>query len=88
MKTFYLVPTNGRKSFYNKCKVVEDNSNISAKLVSYDTVVAEYNKQTETMTINNWYSNTTQNHINAFLSRYGFSELKKKDMVGGKIIKK
>lgn len=81
MKTFELAPSDGRKSFYGKCVVTEEliNGEVVSKLTSYETVVASYNHTTNEITINGWYSNTTQSHINAFLSYYGFDEMNKSD---------
>lgn len=78
METFELTPINSRKSFYGKAKVKTEN-NIS-QLISYSTVVAEYNHETNKMTVNGWYSATTANHINAFLDFYGFDTCTKKEL--------
>jgi hypothetical protein len=78
MKIFDLHPTNGRKSFYGKCKVMEDNG--VSKLLSYDTVVAEYNHSENKMKVHGYYSPTTARHINAFLSYYGFGTCSKKEL--------
>ncbi len=71
MKTqiFQLVPTNGRKSFGGKAKVIVENNN--AKLLSYETIVAEYNLETKEYQENGKYSRTTDTHINAFKEYYG-----------------
>jgi len=69
MQAFELTPTNGRKSFYGKAKVIVENNN--AKLLSYDTIVAEYNLETKEYQENGYYSKTTTSHINAFKSYYG-----------------
>ena len=66
MQTFELVPTNGRKSFNRKARVV--NNGVTLQLYSYDTLVASYN------TIDNsfsgfglkQYSKTTDIHIREF----------------------
>ena len=78
MKTFELTPTNGRKSFYGKCKVIEMDG--VSKLLSYDTIVAEYHHETNKMIVNGWYSNATSSHVNAFLEYYGFDKCTKKEM--------
>ena len=78
MKTFELTPTNGRKSFGGKCKVVE-NLGVST-LFSYDTEVAQYDHQTNEMKIDAYHSRTTLAHINAFLSYYGFDMVSKKEL--------
>lgn len=70
MNTIYeLQPTNNRKSFYGKAKVIEkDNGDI--ELQSYNTIVARiHNGKFERL----WsgYSMTTMNHINSFLDAFG-----------------
>ncbi len=78
MRRLELTPTNGRKSFGNKC-FVEDRGE-TCVLFSYLTEVAEYNSKTNTITINGEYSATTNSHINAFLEFYGFDKCSKKEM--------
>lgn len=78
MKTFELIPTNGRKSFNRKCIVIEEN-NISL-LKSYDTIVASYDHLKNEMKIKDFYSTTTLRHINAFLNFYGFDTVTKKEL--------
>lgn len=69
MKRYALQPTNNRKSFYGKARVIEqDNGDI--ELQSYDTIVARIrNGNFERL----WdgYSATTMNHINSFLDTFG-----------------
>lgn len=71
MKRYELIPTNNRKSFYNKAEVIErDNGDI--ELRSYETIVARIrNGKFERL----WsgYSATTMNHINSFLALFGIS---------------
>ena len=68
MQTFELKPVNGRKSFGGKSRVIiEDNK---AKLLSYDTIVAEFDLKSKKFTINGKYSKTTNIHINSFKSFY------------------
>ena len=71
MRQYELQPTNNRKSFYGKAKVIEqDNGTI--ELQSYNTTVARIrNGNFERL----WsgYSATTMNHINSFLDAYGIS---------------
>jgi hypothetical protein len=45
----YLAPTDNRKSFNNKCYIEDDGETI--ELYSYETKVAEYNKNTRDITI-------------------------------------
>ena len=71
MKEFNLIPTDGRKSFYNKAVVIEkDNGDI--ELRSYNTIVARIrNGKFERL----WrgYSATTMRHINSFIRTYGIA---------------
>lgn len=78
MKTFDLNPIDGRKSFYNKCRV-EQVGNIS-NLRSYNTIVASYNRDTNKMIVRGYYSMTTARHINSFLDFYGFDTCSKKEL--------
>lgn len=78
MQTIELKPTNGRKSFYGKAKIICDGK--IAKLQSYETIVAEYNHKENEIFVFWWYSMTTANHINAFLQYYGFDKMGKKEM--------
>ena len=72
-KKFYLVPTDGRKSFYNKCYVeVVGNE---ATLYSYNTKIMTYNTETGE-TVKHYaynYSMTTKRHQRAFCSYYGIT---------------
>ena len=68
MKTFELTPVNGRKSFGGKARVIVENN--KAKLLSYDTIVAEYDLKSKKFVINGEYSKTTNTHINSFKSFY------------------
>jgi hypothetical protein len=76
--TVTLHPVDGRKSFYNKCKVIRKGN--KAVLVSYSTEVAEYDYKTGEIKINGWYSRTTARHINSFLTYFGFDIMAKKEM--------
>lgn len=70
MRIFELTPINGRKSFYGKAKAIErDNGDV--ELLSYDTIVARI-REGKFERLWNGYSQTTMNHINAFLDVYGF----------------
>ena len=64
MKVFELVPTNGRKSFGGKCKVIETDNKM--ELLSYNTIVASFDKISREVVINGEYSNTTNIHIKEF----------------------
>ena len=69
MQTFELKPVNGRKSFGGKARVVVENE--KAKLLSYDTIVAEYDIKSNKFVTYGEYSTTTNTHIKAFKSFYG-----------------
>ena len=70
---FYLVPTDGRKSFYNKCYVITDGN--TATLYSYDTRICAYNTESGELTKYSAYnySMTTKRHQRAFFSYYRIS---------------
>ena len=78
MKIFELTPTNGRKSFNGKARVIEENG--VSKLLSYDTFVAEFNHAENKMKVNGYFSPTTATHINSFLNYYGFDTCSKKEL--------
>jgi aspartate ammonia-lyase len=78
MKTFNLNPVNGRKSFYGKAIVIEENG--ISKLKSYDKIVAEYNHDDNYMKVYAYHSITTLTHINSFLDYYGFDTCTKKEL--------
>ena len=84
LKTFYLMPTNGRKSFGNKCHVNEytnsENDHYS-DLVSYGKRVASYHHDTNEISVYGYFSATTARHINCFLEFYGFEPMTKKEMI-------
>lgn len=65
---FNLVPTNSRKSFGNKAKVIVENG--IAELLSYDTIVATYDLNSGLYVQNGEYSLTTNSHIKAFKQFY------------------
>lgn len=66
---FELTPTNGRKSFGGKAKVIVEGN--VAKCLSYETIVAEFDLENNTYKENGYYSKTTTSHINAFKNYYG-----------------
>ena len=71
MKKFYLIPADGRKSFYGKCYVIEDGP--EAILYSYDTKIMSYNKDSREVKTTSYYnySLTTKRHQKAFCNYYG-----------------
>ena len=82
MKTFELTPTNGRKSFYGKAKVLETPEG-HFYLKSYDTTVATYTKDKtfEVVKDENLLTNTTCNHIKAFQTFIGLEPQTKKQLL-------
>ena len=81
MKKFALNPSR-QKSYYGKATVIEtvENNQTISRLLSYSTIVAEYNHHTNKMTVHGWFSKTTSNHINDFLELYGFDRCNKKQL--------
>ena len=70
MSKFYLSPIDGRKSFYGKAVV----KSIGNRLVlqSYNTDVAEFDKDTHTFRrLWDGYSATSMRHINSFVAYCG-----------------
>lgn len=78
MEIFELKPINGRKSFYNKCRVEVDGD--ISYLYSYNIKVAHYYHTDNKMVVNGPFSPTTCVHINAFLDFYGFDTCTKKEL--------
>lgn len=62
-----LVPTNGRKSFYGKAKVMTIEG--VSFLQSYDTIMASVSGS-DVKRYSDSRSNTTSTHIKSFLDRY------------------
>ena len=66
------------KSFYGKAKVVEIENDVF--LVSYDTIVAFFNRDTKVAKVIDTYSATTLRHIKEFLKQSGFKAETKKQI--------
>ena len=66
------------KSFYGKAKVIEIENDVF--LVSYDTIVAFYNRETKIAEVVDTYSATTLRHIKEFLKQSGFKAETKKQI--------
>lgn len=66
------------KSFYGKAKVVEIENDVF--LVSYDTIVAFYNRGAKIAQVFDTYSATTLRHIKEFLKQSGFKAETKKQI--------
>ena len=64
--------SDARKSFYGKAHIIETSKTI--KLISYDTIILQYNKQTKTIKFlcrDSWaFSQTTNRHINEFIKQF------------------
>lgn len=71
MKIYELLPTNGRKSFYGKAKVIEiDGENF---LQSYNTIVCKIDKNGNFVKMWDGYSATTMAHINSFAALFNIN---------------
>lgn len=66
------------QSFYGKAKVIEIENDVF--LVSYDTIVAFYNRETKIAKVVDTYSATTLRHIKEFLRQSGFKAETKKQI--------
>jgi hypothetical protein len=68
---YELIPKyDTRKSFYGKAKIINVGS--EEKLYSYDTLVADYDRDSNTILVYGTHSNTTLRHIKEFLKQKGF----------------
>ena len=76
MKRYYLMPTDGRKSFYNKA-VVQINDDGSETLYSYEAPIVT--RTAAGQLVRHWpgWSLTTGRHVSAFcgLNKSGFDAL-------------
>ena len=66
------------KSFYGKAKVIEIENDVF--LMSYDTIVAFFNRDTKVAKVIGTYSATTLRHIKEFLKQSGFKAETKKQI--------
>lgn len=75
-KTYYLIPTDGRKSFYNKATVTI-NEDGSETLTSYTTPIIKRLASGELVKLWDGWTVTTGRHIKAFcgLSKAEFAAL-------------
>lgn len=65
--------------FYNRALIYQNEKNNNKYiLMSYDTIVAEYNGNY--FDLFGYYSRTTAKHINYFLQKFGFDKLSKKEI--------
>lgn len=67
MKTYELVPTNGRKSFYGKAKVHVDDDGTET-LYSYETPIIRREPDGNLIALydGNKYGTTTASHVKSF----------------------
>ena len=72
------------KSFYGKAKVFEIGNDVF--LMSYDTIVASYNRGAKFAQVFDTYSATTLRHIKEFLRQSGFKAETKKQIENDYII--
>ena len=72
MKMYELQPTDGRKSFYGKARVIEKD-NGERVLVSYDTEVCKVTSSGRFVRMWSGYSATTMRHVNSFLDLVGIA---------------
>ena len=65
-----ITPTNGRKSFYNKAKIVINEN--KHQLLSYNTIICEYNIDNGKfiMIYNNKLRSTSRIHLTEFKKLY------------------
>ena len=66
------------KSFYGKAKVIEIENDVF--LMSYDTIVAFFNRNSKVAKVIGTYSATTLRHIKEFLKQSGFKAETKKQI--------
>lgn len=66
------------KSFYGKAKVIEIENDVF--LISYDTIVAFFNRDVKVAQVYGTYSATTLRHIKEFLKQSGFKAESKKQI--------
>ena len=76
MRRYKLIPTDGRKSFYGKAVVVEDN-NANETLYSYGTPIIKRDNTGKLERLYGGWSATTGRHVKAFcgLNKAGFFAL-------------
>lgn len=70
MRTYELTPTDRRKSFYGKARVIEKD-NGEKVLQSYNTEVCKITSGGEFVRMWGGYSATTMRHVNSFLDCFG-----------------
>ena len=72
--------TKNFNGYYNKALMYQNENNLNNYiLVSYNTIVAEINK--DKFIIYGYYSQTTNKHIDAFLNWFGLKGMWKKEII-------
>lgn len=66
------------KSYYGKAHI--ENGVWNKRLISYSTIVAEYEWASKKLIIHGEYSNTTLRHIKEFAQQMGFPKLSVSDI--------
>ena len=72
MKIYDLIPTDGRKSFYGKARVIEKD-NGEKVLQSYNIEVCKVTSGGQFVRLWSGYSATTMRHVNSFLDLVGIA---------------
>ena len=85
MNIYELIPTNGRKSFYGKAKVVVGTDGTET-LYSYNTPIIERsaNGKLKALYDGNKYGTTTASHVKSFcgLTKKEYNKLLAREMEG------
>lgn len=77
VKRYELIPTNGRKSFGGKAIILSyDDRRV---LVSYGLPVASIDNNGNFKKLDQYYSTTTMNHVNAFRESARLTRLTRKE---------
>ena len=82
MRVTELTPKNGRKSFYGKAIVIDNDKTI--ELHSYNTLVAMWDKVNDVMKVTSNESHltqTTMSHIKSFFLMCDKGEVNKKHLI-------
>ena len=74
---YEVIPQNGRKSFYGKAIVTEENG--IRTLTSYTTDVARIDTKGRFTRLWDGYSVTTMNHVNSFRIMCGLEPISKRE---------
>ena len=78
MKKSFLSPSDGRKSFYGKAVILEDEAG-TKYLKSYETIVCKCTAAGVFSRLWDDWSATTARHVNAFRDHCGLAGLNKRE---------